>query len=161
VELFEDTVPNAIALPGGFLFVSNSLLSFCDLQPEELAFVIGHEMAHVVRKHTWDRLINETALRVASAVTSRLGVLGTWVRQEGLVLLRSAHANRCEFEADELGFRLAAAAGYGTDGAFSFLERIGRQQSRESLGDYMSSHPNPAERLARLRKLAQSITTPP
>jgi predicted Zn-dependent protease len=157
VELFEDAVPNAIALPGGLLFLSDSLLSFCNKQPEELAFVVGHEMAHVVRKHTWDRLINETALRVASALTSRLGMLGTWVRQEGLMLLRSAHAKRCELEADELAFRLAAAAGYGTEGAFAFLARIGRQQSRETLGPYMSSHPNPAERIATLRKLAQSL----
>ena len=153
IELFHDSSPNAMALPGGFLFLSDSLAGFCDRDPDELAFVIGHEMAHVIRKHAWDRMLNEAALRVASTVTSRLGRIGGWLRQEGITLLRSAHARKSELEADEFGFRLAAAAAYQTDGAIAFLQRVGRNLSQGPLGHYLESHPPPAERLARLRRM--------
>src|SRR5258708_1627894 len=42
---------NAFALPGGFVFVTRPLLQLCGGEPDELAFVLGHEMAHVIRRH--------------------------------------------------------------------------------------------------------------
>ena len=121
-EVIRDGAPNAIALPGGFLFLSDSLVELCDRQPDELAFVIGHEMGHIIRKHAWDRMLNETALRVASTVTSRAGQLGAWVREQGIALLRSAHSQDAETVADDFGVQLAAAAGYRAEGAID-LER--------------------------------------
>lgn len=155
IELFHDSMPNAMALPGGFLFLSDSLAVFCGHDPEELAFVIGHEMAHVIRKHAWDRMINEAALRAASTVTARFGPLGGWLRKEGIALLRSAHTNQSECEADEFGFRLAAAGGYGFHGGISFLQRVGRKLSHGPLGHYLESHPPPAQRIARLARLGR------
>ncbi len=156
LELFHDPVPNAMALPGGFLFLSDSLAEFCGRDPEELAFVIGHEMAHVIRNHARDRMINEAALRAASTVTSRLGPLGGWLRREGIALLRSAHANKSEFEADDFAYRLAAAAGC-SNGGISFLQRVGRKLAHGPLGYYLESHPPPAQRIARLTRLSQEL----
>ena len=59
-DLIRSDSPNAIALPGGFLFISQSLVELCERNPEELAFVIGHEMAHVIRGHAWNRIFNQT-----------------------------------------------------------------------------------------------------
>lgn len=157
--IFRDNVPNAIALPGALLFFSNSLLELCGRRPDELAFVAGHEMAHVLLGHTWDRMINEAALRAASMATARLGQLGVWLRQQGITLLRTAHERDLEFKADELGFRLGVAAGFSPAGAIDLLERIQRlYPDRTALGHYLASHPAAQDRAARLQAVHQRIS---
>ncbi|HEY5914310.1 MAG TPA: M48 family metallopeptidase [Verrucomicrobiae bacterium] len=159
--VFRDPSPNAITLPGGFLFFSDALLELCRRSPDQLAFVAGHEMAHVLLGHTWDRMINEAALRVASAATARIGQIGGWLRQQGMALLRRAHDAELELNADELGFRLAVAAGFNPAGAFAFLQRIQRLCADPSaLGQYLGSHPAAAERSARLERILRQISQP-
>ncbi len=150
-ELMQSDHPSAIALPGGYLFVSRSLVEFCDNNPDELAFVIAHETAHVIRRHTWDRMIQQSALKAASLVARRAGVLSVWLRQQGLPMLRSAHSKNHEFEADQDGVGLARAAGYEPNGALSFLKRIEKLGADpEVLGEYLASHPPAQERMANL-----------
>lgn len=150
-ELMQGDHPSAIGLPGGFLFVSRSLIEFCEGSADEVAFVIAHETAHVIRRHTWDRMIQQSALRAASFAAGRAGFLSGWVRQQGLPLLRSAHGKDIEFEADQDGAGLVRAAGYDPDGALSFLKRIERiGTDPELLGEYLASHPAPGERISRL-----------
>jgi predicted Zn-dependent protease len=160
--LFRDSVPNAIALPGGLLFFSDSLLALCERRPDELAFVAGHEMSHVLLGHTWDRMINEAALRATSMATARLGQLGAWLRQQGITLLRSAHDRELEFKADELGFRLAEAAGFDPAGATDLLDRIlQRFPDQGALGHYLASHPPARERAVRLQAVLKRISANP
>lgn len=151
--------PNAMALPGGFIFVSESLIEFCGRQSAELAFVIGHEMGHVLRGHAWNRMVSQTASRVASAVTLRAGPLGQWLRHTGLGLMQNAHARDAEAEADILGVRLAVAGGFYAGGAITLLRRLERMTPEEAglLGAYFSSHPPPGERLAALLPICQKL----
>jgi len=159
-EVVHGDSPNAVALPGGFVFLSYSLVNLCERHPNELAFVIGHEMAHVIRRHAWDRMVNQAILRAASVVTARAGVLGGWLRKGGFELLQNAHARNCEFEADELGFRLANAARFPPDGAVALLRRIERLGSDPGvLGQYFASHPPASERITRLESLTRSPST--
>lgn len=146
--------PTTIGLPGGFLFVSRSLVEFCEGSRDEVAFVIAHETAHVVRRHTWDRMIQQSALRAASFAAGRAGILSGWVRSQGLPMLRSAHSKEFEFEADKDALGLISAAGYDPKGAISFLKRIEKLgEDPEVLGEYLASHPAPVERIARLEGL--------
>jgi len=150
-ELMQSDQPSTIGLPGGYLFVSRSLIEFCGGNVDEVAFVIAHETAHVIRRHTWDRMIQQSALRAASFAARRAGVLSGWVRQQGLPMLRSAHGKDIEFEADQDGVNLLRAAGYDPNGAISFLKRIERMGTDpEVLGEYLASHPTPTERISRL-----------
>lgn len=152
-EVMHDASPNAMALPGGYLFVSDSLIQLTR-SPDELAFVIGHEMAHVIQRDAWNRMLNQAMLKAASAVAMRSGYLGTWLRQNGLALLRSAHERDREFAADALGFNLMVAAGFQPDGAFTILDRIATLGNEPTaLGQYFSSHPPAHERYARLGQL--------
>lgn len=85
--------PNAFALPGGPVFVSWPWLEMCQGQRDEIAFVLGHEMGHIVRRHTLDRIVKDAALslllrqssfrQAASAWLSRVGAAGA-----GLCLLQ-------------------------------------------------------------------------
>ncbi len=157
-DLFVDRFPNAMALPGGFIFLSDSLASLCERAPDELAFVLGHEMAHVIRGHAWDRMLNEAVLKAASVATARVGQLGAWLHPQGLALLRSAHSREQEFEADELGLRLSAAAGYAPEGALNTLQRIERfGPNPVGLGHYLSSHPPASERIAGLQRVRRTL----
>lgn len=158
-DLFLDRFPNAMALPGGFIFASDSLVALCDRSPDELAFVLGHEMAHVIRGHAWDRMLNETVLKAAAIATARVGQVGAWLRQQGLDLLRNAHSREQELEADELGLRLSAAAGYAPEGALHTLQRIERfGPNPVGLGHYLSSHPPASERIAALQRVRRTLT---
>jgi predicted Zn-dependent protease len=151
--------PNGIALPGGFIFISDSLVNFCERRPEELAFVIGHEMAHVVRGHARDRMLNQAAFRAASAVTARAGPLGAWLQQNGLKILQSAHSRDCELEADELALRMVVVAGYGPAGAVGLLQRIERLgPDPAALGPYFTSHPPASDRMAQLQPLCRELS---
>ena len=62
VRVTAEREPNALALPGGPIFVSWPLLEMCQGQRDEIAFVLGHEMAHIVRRHTLDRIVKDAAL---------------------------------------------------------------------------------------------------
>lgn len=151
-EVFRDPCPHAIALPGGYLFLSDSLASFCGWRTEELAFVLGHEMAHVMRRDAVDKLLSEAAFKVASTATARMGLLGGVVRAQGLNWLRNAYSRDRELAADEFGFRLAAAAGYPHEGARGFLERLGALSAEETTaaGPYFGMHPPARVRAAHL-----------
>jgi len=160
-ELIGGDSPNAMALPGGFVFVSHSLVDLCERRPEELAFVIGHEMGHIIHRHAWDRMVNQTVLKATSVVIPRAGVLSGWLRNSGLELLQSAHARDCELEADELGLRLASAARFARGGAIALLRRIERLGTDPaSLGPYFASHPPVSERIARLEPMARQSCGP-
>jgi len=98
-------------------------------------------------------------LRAASAVASRTGPLGAWLQQNGLKILQSAHARNCEMDADELGLRLVAAAGYDPAGAIALLQRIERlAPETAALGPYFSSHPPASERIAQLKPLCRELS---
>lgn len=156
-ELMQSDHPSAIALPGGYLFISRSLIEFCENNPDQLAFVIAHETMHVIRRHTWDRMVQQSALRAASLVARQAGVLAGWLQHQGLPMLRSAHSKAYEFEADLDGLGLVRAAGFDPNGAISFLQRIEELGTdAEVLGEYLASHPSAEERIA---KLAASLQT--
>jgi len=159
-EAIRDDSPNAMALPGGFIFVSHSLVNLCERRPEELAFIIGHEMAHIIREHAWNRMLNQAVSRAVSVIAARAGPLGGWLRQKGMVLLQSAHSQDNEQEADELGLHLVAAAGLAPGGAIALLQRIEQLgPKRMEFGQYFASHPPAAERMAWLAPLCRQLAS--
>lgn len=161
-DLIQAEFPNAMALPGGFVFISDTLVELCQRHPDELAFVIGHEMGHIIRRHTWDRMLKEGILRLASSLGGRASVAGGWLRQNGRRILESAHSREQELEADEFGFRLAVAARFAPEGGIALLQRIermGREPGILSL--YFTSHPPASERLAQLRGISRQLQARP
>jgi beta-barrel assembly-enhancing protease len=143
-EAFATGEPNAFALPGGFIFVSRSILELCQWDASEIAFVLGHEMGHIIRGHAIDRIVANTAVAAASRVAPVRGALGGWLKTVGIQYLQTAYSRDQELEADRLGVRLARAAGFDPSGAVRLLARLAdlkRSTDPSSLGEYFSTHP--------------------
>jgi len=138
------TEPNAFALPGGFIFVTKSLLELCQWNQNEVAFILGHEMGHVIRGHAMNRIISNSAIATASRAAPIRGLFSGWLRRVGVQFLESAYSQELESEADKLGVRLAAAAGYNPGACVQLFSRLAELSSpvgQFDLGIYFSSHP--------------------
>jgi predicted Zn-dependent protease len=152
---FHADAPNAFALPGGSVYVSRSILELCHWDPGEIAFILGHEMGHVLRGHAIERIVTGSAISAVSRAAPVPGVLAGWLRNVGLQFLETAYSRDQELEADRLGLRLARAAGYDPEGSIRLLLRLADQEKVTEppvLGEYFSSHPSPEVRIENLRR---------
>jgi len=125
-ETLEGAEPNAFALPGGFIFVTASLADLCQRDRDELAFILGHEMAHVIRGHAMNRIVSNSAISAASRAAPIRGVIGGWLRRVGVSFLESTYSQELESEADQLGVRLMTAAGYDPGACVRLFRRLAK-----------------------------------
>lgn len=152
---------NAFALPGGKVGVYSGLLRLVD-SDDELAAVLGHEIAHVTARHGAQRVSQEVAA-VAGGVLlavetremkARYALLATYGAVAGAGVLAFSREN--ESEADFIGIRYAAKAGYDPQAAVVFWKRMAQgSQAAEKTGWLMSlisTHPPYARRIAALEK---------
>lgn len=145
---------NAFALPGGFLFVSRALLDLCEFDTDETAFILAHEMAHVLRSHSVNRLITSEVVQLLSRGSPVRGlvkpVLARLIRQ----LVTQGYSRRQEFEADEAAVKIARVAGYDPEAAIRLFQRLQEQATEPgAVAGYFSSHPSLASRIERIRKV--------
>ena len=155
---YQSDEPNAFALPGGFIFVSRSILELCRWNPGEVAFVVGHEMGHVIRGHAIERIVTGSAISAVSRAAPVPGVLAGWLRTVGVKYLETAYSREQELEADRLGLRLALAAGFEAQDSLQLLARLAelkKSAASLSLGEYFSSHPTAEIRIAGIRRYLQ------
>ncbi len=154
VGVVTDDPPTAYALPGGFIFLTRTLIDLCEHDPDELAFVVAHEMSHVIRRHAINRVLRQTAYAAASMLAPGRGAIAPWLRRVGLEWLERGYSRNQEFEADALGALLTRAAAFDPRGAlrlFARFQRIDRAPGAPSLGAYLSTHPPVADRITRLQ----------
>lgn len=159
-DVIVDSKPNAYAVAGGFVFVTTGMLDLCHRNRDEMAFVLAHEMAHIIRGHSIERLMSSTAFSTLAKRLPGRGAVGSWVRSTGLKLLESAYSQQNETVADQLGTRLGQASGYDTDGAVTLMRRLGEMCSgddRSVLGVYFSTHPPFDERIANIKETIAGI----
>ncbi|MCC7494779.1 MAG: M48 family metalloprotease [Fimbriimonadaceae bacterium] len=146
---------NAFAAPGGPLFVTRALVNTMT-DDDELAFVVGHEMAHVELEHG-RQAVNQAVLlgSVAAAVLDnrsellQLGAGVVWT------LYRQGYSRDHERAADSTGLRFAVRAGYPPQGALRALAKLGGGEQRGP-AKWLASHPSTPERIRRLEALIQS-----
>ena len=145
---------NAFALPGGFIFITRPLIELIGGAPDELAFILGHEMGHVIEQHPMQRIMSDAGLSAALRITpaGRLG--GAWLKNTAAQMLQSAYSQDRELIADRFGARLAAAAGYDALACPRMLGRL-KQVSVERqlpLAEYFSTHPPLDLRVSELQR---------
>jgi len=144
---------NAFVLPGGKVGFYRGIMELA-ANDDQLATVLGHEVAHVIGRHAAERYSREvaqqSALRLAGAVTDSqiaLAALGLGA-QVGLSLPFSREQ---ESEADQFGVNFMHAAGYDPRQAIAFWERMAAQNRGSRPPEMLSTHPDPVARIAALR----------
>ena len=121
--LLDDEIINAFALPGGYVYVTRGMLTHVNSE-SELAAILGHEVAHVTEKHglrnqSKAKLL-ELAAQIASAVTGTAGVYDLGGILGGVLL--KGYSREFELEADAVGARYMAKAGYSPDAMLNTIE---------------------------------------
>lgn len=145
---------NACALPGGIVLVTRPLLERCQDDDDALAFVIAHEMGHIVRRHAADRYLVSGVVKAVCQVMPGRTPLTQILRDQLHTLLTQGYSRDQEFEADAYGVRLARAAGFSGDGAIRLLGLL--DPGTEDLFPYLRSHPPLPDRIRAIQTLSEA-----
>ncbi len=152
---------NAYCMPGGKIMVYSGLVSKLNLSDDELAAVIGHEIAHALREHGRERVSRQLGQEaLLSLGAAALGVNSdaavSLANQVASVTFQLPHSREQEMEADRIGLELMARAGYNPNAAVSVWEKMS-SASRGAPPQFLSTHPTPAARISDLRNLVPRV----
>jgi predicted Zn-dependent protease len=157
----DDDTLNAFAAPGGTIVILRGLLKRTS-RPEELAGVISHEIQHIVQRHSTRAILHHASAGVlVGALTGDVSGVAAFGLDaaRNLGLLRYSRGN--EDEADEAGMRMILAAGLDPAGMIAFYDLLAREAPTLPRAlQYLSTHPASADRVARLRRLAEGAGAP-
>jgi predicted Zn-dependent protease len=163
-EVVDDAAVNAFALPGGPIFVTRGILSHMSNEAE-LATVLGHEIGHVTARHSVQQITRSQVLQLGLGVGSILsteiaavsGAVGT-----GLGLLLLKYGRDAETQADDLGFKYSLNQGYDVRAMrsmFEMLQRVSATAGSGRLPQWLATHPDPENRIARTDQRLAAVTT--
>ena len=144
---------NAFALPGGPVFITEGLLRRLKTEGE-LASVLGHEIGHVLARHSSERLAQQNLTRgLLSALFVGTGDYST--AQIGQIvgsMITMSYGRDDELEADSLGLRIAAEGGYDPRAMIGVMETLAKASSGSRQPEFFSTHPAPENRAARIKE---------
>lgn len=155
---------NALACPGGFIYVYKGLLDYMT-SDDELAAVLGHEIGHIEKRHTVHQMEQQMAL---SLLTLLAGVAsgdpgaGMVLASTASQALMAGYSRKDEREADQEGFRLSTLAGYNPYGSYvtmAKLEDMSKDMGNPGYGLF-ASHPEPEVRMAKALKWTEPLKIP-
>ena len=143
--------PNAFAMPGGTVVLTDDLVRLAD-DPDMVAGVMGHEIGHVVHRHSLQQIYR--ALGIATLVGFLAGDTGPILEAillEGNLLLQLAYSREHEFEADEFAVEITHRAGFDAEGMIRFFEHLVEMGLVDPMPSWGSTHPPHDERVAAIR----------
>ena len=143
VNLIGSAQLNAFCMPGGKIAFYWGILQRLQLSDDEVAMIMGHEMAHALREHARERMGKSSATRLgANLISSLLGLgqLGDAALGMGAQLLTLKFSREDESEADLVGLDLAARAGYDPRAGVSLWQKM-LKANEGAPPEFMSTHP--------------------
>jgi predicted Zn-dependent protease len=160
VNVLSSPEVNAWCMPGGKIAVYTGLIEKLNVTDDELAAVLGHEMAHALREHAREQaseqMVAGSLISVGSALfgLGELGQKGAEYAYMGLLGLPNSRQH--ETEADRIGVELAARAGYDPRAAISLWQKMAKIGGNEPL-KFLSTHPPREDRLSDLTNYSQRV----
>lgn len=146
---------NAYAMPGGKIMVYSGLVERLKLSDDELASVIGHEIAHALREHSRERISRAYAQQLALAgVAAATGVSSSVVDLANMVAtvtFQLPFSREQESEADLIGLELMARSGYDPNAAVSVWKKMMATEGSRGPAEFLSTHPSPDTRIEQLQ----------
>lgn len=153
----DDDMINAFAMPGGKVAVYTGLFGLVE-SDDDLAVIVGHEVAHVSAKHSHER-VSQQRIAAGGALLLGIGTRDMDAEQQAMILAAYGagaslgiilpYSRLHECEADEIGIMYSAMAGYNPQAAIPFWERMSAS-SQGAPPEFLSTHPSGATRIERL-----------
>ena len=154
VNLIGSNQVNAFCMPGGKIVFYLGILDQLKLTDDEVAMVMGHEMAHALREHARERMAKGALTSVGANVLVNvlgMGQVGQVLTGYGAQLLSLKFSRSDESEADLVGMEIAARAGYDPRAAVTLWKKMS-QAGKSSPPQWISTHPSGTTRIAELQK---------
>jgi predicted Zn-dependent protease len=152
---------NAWCMPGGKMAVYTGLIDKLQATDDELAAVMGHEIAHALREHARERISRQMGTQMAVGIAGALFGIGDLGQGLGNmvadVTLNLPNSRLHETEADRIGVELAARAGYNPQAAISLWEKMAKVSSGGQPPKWLSTHPSHEDRIKDLRIYAEKV----
>ncbi|AEJ02478.1 peptidase M48 Ste24p [Nitrosomonas sp. Is79A3] len=160
VVVFEDNTLNAFALPGNKIGVHTGLVELVDNQ-DQLASVIGHEIGHVLARHSNERMSQKLGAQIGISLIAAVAAPRTPMGQNALGLLGVGaqyglimpFSRLHESEADAIGIELMAKAGFNPSESITLWQKMAQASQGSQPVEFLSTHPSPETRIDDLRGL--------
>jgi len=157
VEIIADPQTiNAWCMAGGRMAIYTGLITQIQPTDDELAQIMGHEIAHALANHTAERMsiamASMAGVVVVGVVSKRPGIAMAGAAGAAALAIKRPNSRKSETEADEIGIELAAKAGYDPRAAVTLWRKMGAVAG-EGPPQFLSTHPSPTSREENLRKL--------
>ncbi|MFN7709168.1 MAG: M48 family metalloprotease [Sphingobacteriia bacterium] len=154
----DDSVLNAFCAPGGYIYVYTGLIKFLDKE-SELAGVLGHEIAHADLRHTTDALTRQYGVQLLFDIVlgNNQGAIGQLA--QGLLGLGYSRGN--ETQSDEASVRMLCATDWEPTGTAGFFQKLIDEGTGGGAPEFLSTHPNPDNRVSDINAKATELNCPP
>ena len=157
VNVIDSNELNAFCMPGGKIMFYSGLINQLKLTDEEIAVVMGHEIAHALREHSREQVSQAIAAQTALGVgTSVFGLSQTTAQLAsiGYQAFIATHFSRTdEAEADRIGLELSARAGYNPRAGVTLWQKMINANAGGQLPEFLSSHPADSTRVQQIESL--------
>lgn len=153
VNLIGSKQINAWCMPGGKIAFYTGILDQLKLNDDEVAMIMGHEMAHALREHARERLAKTQATGFGLSIASQLlglGSLGDTAASLGTQLLTLKYSRDDETESDLVGLEIAARGGYRPEASVSLWQKM-QAASGSGSPSFLSTHPSGKNRIQELQ----------
>ena len=144
---------NAFVMPGGKIVFYTGIIDQLKLTDDEIAMIMGHEMAHALREHARERLAKSQATGLGLSLGAQLlglGDMGNMAANLGTQLLTLQYSRSDESEADLVGLEIAARAGYDPKAAITLWQKMGAATGNKGGLGFLSTHPSGPNRIKEL-----------
>jgi predicted Zn-dependent protease len=152
---------NAWCMPHGKMAMYSGLIQKLNATDDEIAAVMGHEIAHALREHSREQISRQMGTQMGIGLVGALfgiGELGQSVAgQVANVTLNLPNSRLAETEADRIGIELAARAGFDPKAAISLWEKMGKVAGGGQPPKWLSTHPPHEDRINDLRQYAEKV----
>ncbi len=161
-RVIDDPVVNAFAVPGGFIYMTRGILAHFNSEAQMVA-VLGHEIGHVTARHSAAQMskqqLAQIGLVVGSIASERFAQMSD-LAGAGLGVLFLKYGRDDENQADALGLRYMKRTTHDVremPGVFAMLGSLSAESGAESVPNWLSSHPTPADRQQRMERAIAAI----
>ena len=162
LQLIDSPLVNATCAPGGRITFYSGIINKLNLTDDEIAAIMGHEIAHAVREHGRERVsqamaqnvIANVALAATGAGSAQSIDAANQIMQYVLVLPNS---RQNETEADAIGLEIAARGGYDPRAAITLWEKMSKESKGKNPPEFLSTHPSNENRIKELAALMPRV----